>query len=81
MPALTIKNEQHGTWALVRVSGSLGWHRLSPSQVTRIRHTLCNRPECECRQSVLCESGPQAVDITRGEDGVWIYASIQRQTG
>ena len=75
MPALTITSARHGTYAIVRVSELGRWHGLSPSQVTRIRHTLCNRPECECRQSVLCESGPQAVDITRGEDGVWIYAS------
>ena len=75
MPALTITNASHGTYAIVRVSAPGHWHRLSPSQVTRIRNTLCNRPDCECRQSVLCESGPQDVEITTDTDGIWIYAS------
>ena len=80
MPALTLNNERHGTWALVRVS-DMGWHRLSPSQVTRIRNALCNRPDCACQAETLCQTGPQAVEITRDEKGVWVYASIQRQTG
>ena len=85
MPALTITNASHGTYAIVRVSAPGHWHRLSPSQVTRIRNTLCNRPDCACRVETLCQTGPQAVEITRDEAGVWVYASvqnsIQRQTG
>lgn len=85
MPALTITNASHGTYAIVRVSAPGHWHRLSPSQVTRIRNTLCNRPDCACQAETLCQTGPQAVEITRDETGVWVYASvqnsIQRQTG
>ena len=85
MPALTITNASHGTYAIVRVSELGRWHGLSPSQVTRIRNTLCNRPDCACQAETLCQTGPQAVEITRDEAGVWVYASvqnsIQRQTG
>ena len=85
MPALTITSARHGTYAIVRVSELGRWHGLSPSQVTRIRHALCNRPDCACQAETLCQTGPQAVEITRDEAGVWVYASvqnsIQRQTG
>ena len=85
MPALTITSARHGTYAIVRVSELGRWHGLSPSQVTRIRNTLCNRPDCACQAETLCQTGPQAVEITRDEAGVWVYASvqnsIQRQTG
>ena len=76
MPALTITNNKHGTYALVRVADVGQWQRLSPSQVTRIRHALCNRPDCACQGETLCQTGPQAVEITRDEKGVWVYASI-----
>lgn len=76
MPALTITSARHGTYAIVRVSELGRWHGLSPSQVTRIRHALCNRPDCACQAETLCQTGPQAVEITRDETGVWVYASI-----
>ena len=76
MPALTITNASHGTYAIVRVSELGRWHGLSPSQVTRIRHALCNRPDCAFQGETLCQTGPQAVEITRDEAGVWVYASI-----
>ena len=81
MPALTITNASHGTYAIVRVSELGRWHGLSPSQVTRIRNTLCNRPDCACQDETLCQTGQQAVEIAQDEEGVWVYASIQRQTG
>lgn len=81
MPALTITNNKHGTYALVRVADVGQWQRLSPSQVTRIRNALCNKPGCECRLNILAESGPQTVEITRDGAEVWIYAAEYQRAG
>lgn len=67
MTTYTIRNSFHNTEARVRTMTG----ELSPSQIRRVRNTLCGAAGCTCGGN-LGERGPQECDIDvagyRGND-------------